>query len=170
MRAAASQKRFERAESLRRRAGRLRLILDRLGGVLEATHARPRLVLAPHPENDPAHPPEAFWLVGGRLVDFGRLDPAGDLEDLARRTELALRRAGRDGEVGAHVPPDEVDEVRILGSWLASHPDTPQLVLRPVPDRDALGTLLDRGRALRSGGEGELDDDGVDLVGADQHV
>ena len=37
------------------------------------------------------------------------------------------RRAGRAGELGAHVPPDEIDEVRLIGSWLASHPDTPQL-------------------------------------------
>jgi DNA polymerase-3 subunit epsilon len=170
MRAAAAQQRFERAESLRRRAGRLRTILDRLGGVLEATHARPRLVLAPHPGHDPARPPEAFWLVGGRLVDFGPLDPAGEGEDLAARTEVALRRDGRVGEVGAHVPPDEVDEVRILGTWLASHPGTPQLVLRPAPDRDALTEVLERAREARSGGEGELDDDAVDLVGAHDHV
>ncbi|MGZ4168151.1 MAG: exonuclease domain-containing protein [Solirubrobacteraceae bacterium] len=170
MRAAAAQQRFERAESLRRRAGRLRTILDRLGGVLEATHARPRLVLAPHPEKDPAHPPEAFWLVGGRVVDFG--PTTGALEDLAERTERALRREGRVGEVGAHVPPDEVDEVRILGTWLASHPRAPQLVLRPAPERDALRDVLERARlgGGGSGGEGELDDDGADLVGADHHI
>ena len=46
MRGAAAQQLFERAAWLRRRARRLRVILDRLGGVLEATHARPRLVLA----------------------------------------------------------------------------------------------------------------------------
>jgi hypothetical protein len=171
---------------LRRRAGRLRTILDRLGGALEATHARPRLVLAPHPETDPARQPEAFWLVGGRLVDFGPLGESGSegaVESLAARTEAALRREGRVGEVGAHVPPDEVDEVRILGTWLASHPDAPQLMLRPAPDRHALSALLDRARAAaaqaaaraaagdaESGAEGELDDDGVDLVGADHHV
>jgi DNA polymerase-3 subunit epsilon len=178
MRTASAQRRFERAESLRRRAGRLRTILERLGGVLEATHARPRLVLAPHPEKDPADPPEAFWLVSGRLVDFGRLQGPDSVDELAARTEAALRRDGRVGEVGAHVPPDEVDEVRILGTWLASHPDTPQLVLRPAPDRDALRELLHSARAARpaaadparSGGEGEIDDDGVDLVGADHHV
>jgi DNA polymerase-3 subunit epsilon len=176
MRAAAAQRRFERAESLRRRAGRLRTILERLGGVLEATHARPRLVLAPHPGDGP---PEAFWLVGGRLVDFGPLASTGAdgaaatgaaVEDLVARTDAALRREGRVGEVGAHVPPDEVDEVRILGTWLASHPDTPQLALRPVPDREALRELLEAAQAPRSGGEGELHDDRVDLVGADHHV
>lgn len=170
MRAAAAQQRFERAESLRRRAGRLRTILDRLGGVLEATHARPRLILAPHPDRDAARSPEAFWLVGGRLVDFGPLDPLDEVGDLASRTEAALRREGRAGEVGAHVPPDEVDEVRILGSWLASHPDAPQLTLRPAPDPEAVNAVLERARASRSGGEGQLDDDAVDLVAADQHV
>ncbi len=49
MRQAAAEQRFERAAWLRRRARRLRAILTRLGGVLEATHARPRLVIAPHP-------------------------------------------------------------------------------------------------------------------------
>ncbi|HEX3979267.1 MAG TPA: exonuclease domain-containing protein [Solirubrobacteraceae bacterium] len=180
MRAAAARERFERAESLRRRAGRLRTILDRLGGVLEATHARPRLVLAPHPGENPSHPPEAFWMVGGRLVDLGPpAEGEGGVEDLVARTEAALRREGRAGDVGAHVPPDEVDEVRILGTWLASHPDTPQLMLRPAPDRDALNALWERARAAAppasdpaedSGGEGKLDDDGVDLVGADRHV
>jgi DNA polymerase-3 subunit epsilon len=167
MRAAAAQQRFERAESLRRRAGRLRTILERLGGVLEATHARPRLLLAPHPGDGP---PEAFWLVGGRLVDHGTLAPEEELEDLAQRTDQALRREGRAGEVGAHVPPDEVDEVRILSTWLASHPDMPQLTLRPAPGRDALGDALERARASGSGGEGELDDGGAHLVGADGHL
>jgi hypothetical protein len=70
--------------------------------------------------------------------------------------------------------------VRILGSWLASHPEAPQLVLRPAPDETALRELLERARcsggdgeterAGRSGGEGELDDDGLDLVSADHHV
>ena len=170
MRAAAAQQRFERAESLRRRAGRLRTILERLGGVLEATHARPRLVLAPHPGDGP---PEAFWLVGGRVVDFGPTRGTGPLalDELAARTEQALRREGRIGQVGAHVPPGEVDEVRILSTWLASHPRAAQLVLRPAPDRAALEDLL--GRAEFSGGEGELDDDGVDLVAAepsDRHL
>ncbi len=165
MRAAAAQQHFERAESLRRRAGRLRTILERLGGVLEATHARPRLILAPHPGDGP---PEAFWLVGGRLVDFGSAGGAGEL---AERTARALTREGRAGEVGAHVPPDEIDEVRILGTWLASHPDTPQLALRPAPDGDALRELLERAlaRAGGSGAEGELDDGRAHLVGSDAH-
>ena len=115
----------------------------RAGGHPRAPPARPR------PASEPAATPEAFWLVGGRLVDFGaagRTGAEGAVEGLVARTEAALRREGRVGEVGAHVPPDEVDEVRILGTWLASHPDTPQLVLRPAPDRQPpSGDLLARG-------------------------
>jgi DNA polymerase-3 subunit epsilon len=163
MRRAAAEQRFERAESLRRRARRLTTILDRLGGVLEATHARPRLILATHPSTGAA---EAFWLVGGRLVDYG---PCADAEELARRTEAALRRAGRPGEVGAHVPPDEVDEVRIIGTWLASHPDAHGLVLAPTPEPAALAGLLAAARSDGERGERQLDDDALDLVGADGH-
>ena len=75
-----------------------------------------------------------FWIAGGRLVDFGALpDEAGRLDELERRTGVALRRGGRVGELGAQVPPDEVDEMRILGTYLASHPDTPRLDLDPAP-------------------------------------
>lgn len=161
MRAAASRQRFERAESLRRRAARLRMILDRLDGVLEATHARPRLILAPHPGGGA---PEAFWLVGGRLVDFGGCE--GGVDELARRTEAALGREWRVGELGAHVPPDEVDEVRIIGTWLASHPDTLRLALRPEPDLETLSKLWERAGSRR---ERQFDDDRADLVGADRH-
>jgi hypothetical protein len=156
MHQAASQQRYEQAASLRRRLKRLGTILARLGGVLEATHARPRLILAPHP-SDPARA-EGFWLAGGRLVDHGPL--AG--EDLEGRTQRAISRAGRAGELGAHVPPGEIDEVRLIGSWLASHPNAAQLALRPAPGPDELRAFLLRER--------ELDDDRLDLVGADAHV
>ncbi|PZS10547.1 MAG: hypothetical protein DLM64_08420 [Solirubrobacterales bacterium] len=148
MREAAAQQRYERAAWLRRRLRRLRFILDRLQGVLEATHAHPRLVLAPHPTApEPAHG-ELFWLVGGRLVDSG--PNGGELDELERRTAVALTRAGRAGELGAHVPPDEVDEVRIVGAYLASHPDTPQLALAPPPGREELRRFLGGGTAARS--------------------
>jgi DNA polymerase-3 subunit epsilon len=132
MRAAADERRYERAAALRRRRGRLATILGRLGPVLEATHARPRVVLVPHP-TDPARR-EAFWLAGGRLVDVGP-EPAGQ-DELAERTESALRRAGRAGELGAHVPPDEVAEVRIVTAYLASHPDVEQRPLRGAGGSD----------------------------------
>jgi DNA polymerase-3 subunit epsilon len=133
MHAAAAEQAFERAAWLRRRLGRLGVILKRLGGVLEATHVRPRLVLAPHP-TDAAF--DAFWLVGGRLLDWGPL-PA-TIDEVERRTAQALARGGHHPGSGAHVPPDEIDEVRIVATWLASHPETPQLVLDPSPDREAL--------------------------------
>jgi len=173
MRAAAAEQRYERAAALRRRRRRLATLLDGLGGALQATHVRPRLILAPHPTRD-EH--DAFWIVEGRLVDWG---PAGDLDELRKRTARALQRAGRV-QLGAHLPPDEIDEVRVLGSWLASHPDTPQLGLDPAPERAVLTAF--RAGAARppaaigaarpvttgSGLEGELDDDRLDLVGADR--
>ncbi len=162
MRAAAAEQRFERAAALRRRRRRLGVVLGRLGGVLEATHARPRLVLAPHPNGAKF---DCFWIAGGRLVDWGPLDGC-DLDELQARTESAVARSGRIGELGAHVPPDEIDELRILGSWLGSHPATPQLPLRPAPGRPALEEFVRRSSAP----EGELDDAGADLVGADGHL
>jgi DNA polymerase-3 subunit epsilon len=126
MHAAAAERRYERAAALLRRRGRLATILGRLGPVLEATHARPRVVLVAHP-TDPARR-EAFWLAGGRLADVAP-EPS-DADELAERTSSALRRAGRAGELGAHVPPDEVDEVRIVTTYLASHPNVEQRPLR----------------------------------------
>jgi DNA polymerase-3 subunit epsilon len=146
MRAAAVEQRFERAEWLRRRTSRLRTILERLGGVLEATHSRPRLLLAPHPTEPRA---DAFWLAGGRLVDWGPMP--GDVAALGARTTAARARAGRAGELGAHVPPSEIDEVRIVQNYLAAHERTPQLVIDPAPDARAL-------RAFVAGAERQLDD------------
>ena len=125
MQAASDQQQYERAAWLRRRLRRLGVILERLGGTLEATHVRARLLLAPHPV-DPERQ-DAFWLVGGRLVDWG--EAPADSDTLERRTQAALKRGGRAGDVGAHVPPDEIDELRIVSNYLASHPETTQLVL-----------------------------------------
>ena len=125
MRAASEQQLYERAAWLRRRLRRLGMILERLGGTLEATHSRARLLLVPHPvENDRQ---DAFWLVGGRLVDWG--EAPAESATLEERTDAALRRGGRAGELGTHVPPDEIDELRIVSNYLASHPETRQLVL-----------------------------------------
>jgi DNA polymerase-3 subunit epsilon len=166
MRAAAAEQRYERAEALRRRRRRLGTVLGRLGGILEATHARPRLALAPHP-TDRGY--DCFWIAGGRLVDWGPLDPQ-DPDDLCARTDKAVARSGRPEDLGTHVPPAEIDEVRIIGSWLGLHPDTPQLPLRPAPDHAVLSQFV--GAALSERGSGssarerKLDDDGADLVGA----
>jgi DNA polymerase-3 subunit epsilon len=149
MRAAAAEERYERAAWPRRRLRRLGVIVARLGGVLEATHARPRLLLAAHPAD--ALRRDAFWVVGGRLLDWGVLPD--DVNEVCERTAAALRRAGRSGEVGTHVPPDEVDEVRIVASYLASHPELQQLVLDPPPTPKSLkrfvhGDLDDLMRAM----------------------
>ncbi len=133
MREAAAERHYERASGLRRRARRIEVILDRLGGVLRATHVRPLLVLAPHPLGAGA---DGFWLAGGRLVDWGAIpDDAGAL---AERTAVALRRGGGGHALGAHVPPAEMDELRIVGTYLLSHPELPQLALGDELDRPAL--------------------------------
>ncbi len=138
MRAAAAEQRFERAAWLRRRRRRLEVLLGRLEGVLEATHARPRLVLAGHPIEPLRR--DAFWLVGGRLLDWGPMP--GELDELAVRTAAALARGGRSG-LGTHLPPDEVDEVRLVRGYLASHPELTELVLEPAPSLDKLRGVAD---------------------------
>jgi DNA polymerase-3 subunit epsilon len=115
VRAAAAQERFERAGWLRRRRVRLAELLERLGGAVAATHARPRLVLAAHPEVARF---DALWLVGGRVADW---TPLRDPEDVWARTQRALR--GGDGRGStACATPDEVGALRIATTWLASHP------------------------------------------------
>jgi len=158
MRVAAAERRYERAAALRRRWRRLQTIADQIGGVLEATHARARLVLVAHPTGAGG---DAFWLVGGRLVDWGPLPSDG--AELERRTAAALRLGGRAGELGAHVPPGEIDEVRIVATYLNGHPETPQLVLDPPPDRAALARFTGVHGPLA---ERQLDDLGAE-VGAD---
>jgi DNA polymerase-3 subunit epsilon len=127
LRRASAERRYERAQALHRRAGRLRAILGRLDGVLESTHARPRLVLARHPSKPVL---EGFWLAGGRLVDSGVI---ADGEDLALRCQAAAGRGGRAGELGAHVPPGEIAPIRILQTWLASHPDGSSVTIAATP-------------------------------------
>jgi DNA polymerase-3 subunit epsilon len=127
MREAAEAQRFERAAALLRRRDRLAWVLERLDGVLRATHTEPRLVLAQHPVKERF---DAFWIVQGRLVDWGPLPGASELSD---RTEAALSRPpGR-----APIPADEIDEVRIVASWIAEH-EPPTLKLDPVPSPDAV--------------------------------
>ncbi len=134
MREAAASQRYERAAWLRRRRARLTELLSRLGGVLAATHARPRLVLAEHPRGG-RH--DAFWLVGGRVVDWG---PLGDLDDVEARTARALRGGDGTGPT-ASLTPDEVDEARIVATWLDSH-EVPMLDLSRASSREALGRFV----------------------------
>ena len=124
MREAAADRRYERAAALLRRRERLAWVLERLEGVLRATHAAPRLVLARHPVKERF---DAFWLVRGRLVDWGALPGHAELVE---RTQAALARPpGR-----AVVPADEVDEIRIVASWVADG-ELPELPLDPAPER-----------------------------------
>jgi DNA polymerase-3 subunit epsilon len=134
MREAAQARRYERAAVLLRRRERLESLVARLSGLLQATHARTRLVVAPHPAKERF---DAFWIVAGRVADWGPL-PSGD--ELVERTRAALaRRPSR--QVGSAVPPDEVDEVRIVHGWLAAH-DPPQLALDGEPDPDRLAAWV----------------------------
>jgi DNA polymerase III subunit epsilon len=127
MHEAAEDRRYERAAALLRRRERLAWLIDRLEGVLRATHAAPRLVLARHPIKERY---DAFWLVRGRLVDWGSLPGHSELIE---RTEAALARPpGR-----TVVPADEVDEVRIVASWIADQ-EPAELALDPAPSAPAL--------------------------------
>jgi DNA polymerase-3 subunit epsilon len=134
MRAAAAAQAFERAAWLQRRRARLEVLLDRVGGVLRATHAAPRLVRAAHP-TDPARG-DLFWLAGGRVVDWG---PLGDVGDAHERTSGALR--AHDGGRTAHVGADAVDELRIVSTWIASH-EPAVLALDPPPGAFELDRFL----------------------------
>ena len=124
---AAQDQLYERAAALLRRKERLAWVVDRLDGVLRATHSTPRLVLAQHPVKERF---DAFWIVAGRLVDWGSLPGASELVD---RTAAALTRPpGR-----AAIPADEIDEIRIVASWVAEH-EPPTLTLDPMPTAEAL--------------------------------
>jgi DNA polymerase III subunit epsilon len=127
MREAAADARYERAAALLRRRERLAWVLERLEGVLRATHAAPRLILARHPVKERF---DTFWVVQGRLVDWG---PLPGQSELAARTEVALRR--RPGRTV--VPVEEVDEVRIVSGWIADHQPS-ELALDPPPSPAAL--------------------------------
>ena len=86
---------------------------------------------------------DAFWLVGGRLVDWGE---APDDSDSARRAN-ARRRSGAAGVPASSArtfPPTEIDELRIVSDYLASHPETTQLVLDQAGRRRASPSDLER--------------------------
>ncbi|PZR68092.1 MAG: hypothetical protein DLM63_04940 [Solirubrobacterales bacterium] len=139
MRAAAAEYRYERAGALRRRQKRLGMLLERVGGVIAATHARSRLVLAPHPRGADAGPGDALWLVAGRLVDWGRRP---GLEELSVRSAAALVNVTPTDPPGsAWIPAEEVDEVRIIAVWLATHPEACVIDLRDAAEPERLAAL-----------------------------
>jgi DNA polymerase-3 subunit epsilon len=131
---ASAERRYERAAALLRRRGRLAWVLERLEGILRATHAAPRLLLARHPVK-PRH--DAFWIVHGRLADWG---PLPGHSELVERTRAALARL--DGNARAPVPAAEVDELRIVWGWLADS-EPPELALDPPPGEEALRGFVD---------------------------
>ena len=104
--------------------------------------ARPRLVLARHPVK-PSW--DAFWVVGGRVADWGPL--AGAPEVVRRTREVLARPQPRSGPTS--VPVEEVDEVRIVASWLAGH-DAPALPLEEAAIPERLEPFL--ATALSGGG------------------
>jgi DNA polymerase-3 subunit epsilon len=134
MHEAAAARRYERAAALLGRRERLAAVLERLDGMLRAVHDRPRLVLAVHPVKERF---DVFWIVQGRVADWGPL-PA--FEELRERTEAAL--AGLRPRQAA-VRPDEVDEVRIVAAWLAEH-EPWELSLEPAPTPKALLRFVER--------------------------
>ncbi len=140
MRAAASERLYERAAWLRRRHERIAVLVRRLAGMLAATHACPRLVLAPGPPRAAgdarAQRFDAFWLAGGRVADWAALH---EVEDMAARTEAVVARAPA-GPV-AHLPADAIGEARIVQTWLAGH-DAPALPLDPAPGRAAVEAFV----------------------------
>ena len=101
-------------------------------------------MLASHPSDPARH--DAFWVVGGRVVDWGPLpeDPA----ELTSRTADALRAAPRP-ELGGWLLPEEIAEARIVGLWLAAHDDARVCELRPGADPGALAAWVS-GSAARA--------------------
>ena len=144
MRTAAAEQAFERAAWLRRRHERLESLLGRMGGMLRAAHSTARLVLAAHPTATGRL--DAFWIVSGRVVDWGALPEDG--ADLHARTEEALRSAG------ARMRPEELDEVRLVGAWLASH-EMRALELEPRPGEARVAAFVAAARAWRPAAEAE---------------
>ena len=137
IRDASAARRYERAAALVRRRERLEDVIARLGGVLRAVHAAPRLVLAAHPTGERW---DALWIVGGRVADWGELP--GPVE-LMERTEAVLSAPPPAG-----VRPDDVDEVRIVAAWVAEH-EPVALDLDPAPTPAGLDRFVKTATARR---------------------
>jgi len=137
IRDASAARRYERAAALVRRRERLEGVIARLGGVLRAVHAAPRLVLAAHPTGERW---DALWIVGGRVADWGELPGPGELME---RTEAVLSAPPPAG-----VRPDDVDEVRIVAAWVAEH-EPVALDLDPAPTPARLDRFVKTATARR---------------------
>jgi len=138
LRTAVEERNYERAAWLERRRARLDALIRRLGGVLRATHAGARLVLAPHPSARGRF--DALWIAGGRVVDWGALPrEPGELE---LRTAAALRATPRP-ELGGWLPAEEIAEMRLVGAWIAANAP-PVLELGGAVDGDRLQRFVAR--------------------------
>jgi DNA polymerase-3 subunit epsilon len=139
MHEASDAQRYERAAVLVRRRERLAALVGSLQGVLEAAHARSRLVLAKHPAKERW---DAFWVIAGSVVDWGPLpDPA----EAALRSARALARRPRRPQP---VAPEQVDEIRIVHTWIAAH-DPPLLELDPERSPADIERWVERAVCLR---------------------
>jgi DNA polymerase-3 subunit epsilon len=120
---ASAERRYERAGVLLRRRERLETLFGRLEGALRAIHLDARLVLARHPSRQAW---DVVWLAGGRVTDWG---PVPSRADLLARTDRAAAAAARPRALR----PEEVDDARIVASWIDLREDTPALPLTPAP-------------------------------------
>jgi DNA polymerase III subunit epsilon len=145
IRAASAERAYERAAWLQRRRKRLDSLLGRLGGALRAAHAGARLVLAPHPTDEARA--DAFWIVGGRVVDWGPRPAAAG--ELLGRTRAALTATPAPG-LGGWLPAEELGEARIVGAWLAGHDEARVMELDPEPPPDRVARFA--GVAAAAGG------------------
>ncbi len=142
MLAAADAQQYERAAWLRRRHRRLRELVDALGS-LQATHAAPRLVLAPSPDGHATV--DVLWLADGRVADFAPrcADPAA----IGARTPAVLRARS----VGPPtVDPDQAAEMRVVSAWLAAQP-AEELALGPQADEERVTAFVAAVLAARGG-------------------
>jgi hypothetical protein len=71
--------------------------------------------------------------------------PAGDGTHLAEESRTALRAGDGRGST-AWLAPDEVDEMRVVTTYLASH-DLPGLELEPDLEAERLGSFAERAMA-----------------------
>jgi DNA polymerase-3 subunit epsilon len=136
---ASAARKYERAAVLLRRRDRLAALVQRLGGLLEATHAQSRIVLARHPAKERW---DAFWIVAGSVVDWG---PLPSVASVVERTEQALAQRPQSRP---SVTPEAVDEIRIVHTWIAAQ-DPPLLELDPLPEPHELARWVGRVTGLR---------------------
>lgn len=156
MHGACASQRYERAAALRRRLQRLRGLLNRVDGVLRATHAVPAIVLDSHPQGTGR---EAFWLVESGCPlrapgpgSAGRPDPRGSQRPYARGPRCPSgqsrdRGRSRGRRASRRAAPGEL----LAGRPPACAPPEPAPQTRP-PDSGRLLRVKGMGEPWASGG------------------